>query len=150
MERREFCAHACRVLSLAAAGTLLDACASPTGPDLDGTSAIPRATGNLSSGTITVELSSVPSLATIGGVAIIVTSGLSVLVSKQSDTSYVAVNAICTHEGCTVDRFAGQRYVCPCHGSEFTFVGNVVQGPASHALSTFPSRVTSDVLTIST
>jgi len=148
MERREFCVHACRVVSLAAAGTLIDACSSPTGPDSSNTSAIPRVTGSLSSGVITVQLSSAPSLASIGGVAMIVTSGLSVLVSKVSDTSYPAVTSICTHEGCTIDGFSGQLYVCPCHGSEFTFTGAVSRGPASHPLPTFTSQVNGDTLTI--
>jgi len=150
MERREFCVQACRVVSLAAAGTLIDACSSPTSPDLTDTSAIPRVTGSLSAGTITVPLSSAPSLATIGGVAMIVTSGQSALVSRASDTSYVAVTAICTHQGCTIDRFSGQLYVCSCHGSEFTFGGAVSRGPASSALATFSSQAAGDTLSIRT
>jgi cytochrome b6-f complex iron-sulfur subunit len=150
MERREFCAYTCRVVSVAALGSMVDACSSPTSPDLSGTSSVPRATGSVSGGKITVQLSTVPSLATIGGVALIVTSALSVLVSRQSDTAFTAVTAICTHEGCTVDRFMGQTYVCSCHGSEFTVSGAVVHGPASRSLESFPAQLANDTLTVTT
>ncbi len=44
-----------------------------------------------------------------------------------------AITAVCTHLGCTVARSVG-GFACPCHGSRFDAVGNVVGGPAPRAL----------------
>lgn len=46
------------------------------------------------------------------------------------------LNPRCPHLGCTVDWDTDQqRFICPCHGSEFDGVGQVVRGPANHPLS---------------
>lgn len=45
------------------------------------------------------------------------------------------LNPRCPHLGCTVDWNAEQqRFVCPCHGSQFDAVGRLTQGPANQAL----------------
>lgn len=42
-----------------------------------------------------------------------------------------ALKPICTHLGCTVEWKADKnRFVCPCHGSQFDEIGRAVQGPA--------------------
>lgn len=46
-----------------------------------------------------------------------------------------AIKPICTHLGCTVQwKAAKNRFVCPCHGSQYDAAGRVVQGPAQRAL----------------
>ncbi len=46
-----------------------------------------------------------------------------------------AIRPICTHLGCTVQWKAAQnRFVCPCHGSQYDAAGRVVHGPARRAL----------------
>jgi thiosulfate dehydrogenase [quinone] large subunit len=49
---------------------------------------------------------------------------------------FVAYDAVCPHEGCTVGYVPSQSIiVCPCHGSEFSpDSGAVIQGPAPHGL----------------
>lgn len=47
-----------------------------------------------------------------------------------------AVHARCTHRGCQPEPLAG-RLACPCHGSEFTFQGDVLEGPARDPLRRF-------------
>jgi Rieske Fe-S protein len=51
------------------------------------------------------------------------------LVRTGSDT-VSALNGICTHEGCVVNRFAATVFECPCHGSQYDWRGTVVRGPA--------------------
>ncbi len=46
-----------------------------------------------------------------------------------------ALRPICTHLGCTVPWDAEQnRFVCPCHGSQYDAEGRVLQGPAARSL----------------
>ena len=47
-----------------------------------------------------------------------------------------AVLAACTHRGCQPER-VGDRLACPCHGSEFTFDGEVITGPATEPLARY-------------
>ncbi len=52
------------------------------------------------------------------------------LVARIAQSAFTAVTAVCTHEGCAVTGFTNSLYICPCHGSEFSTSGAVVQGPA--------------------
>lgn len=46
-----------------------------------------------------------------------------------------AINPICTHLGCTVEwNLEKNRFICPCHGSQYDSQGRVVRGPAKHSL----------------
>jgi Rieske Fe-S protein len=57
-----------------------------------------------------------------------------VLTRPAGDTVH-AFSAICTHQGCKVDRVADGKIDCPCHGSVFdAATGAVVHGPASTPL----------------
>jgi len=47
-----------------------------------------------------------------------------------------AVLASCTHRGCQPEP-VGDRLLCPCHGSEFTFGGVVLNGPAERPLDRY-------------
>jgi cytochrome b6-f complex iron-sulfur subunit len=45
------------------------------------------------------------------------------------------IRLVCTHLGCTVNWQAAQnRFVCPCHGSQYDNQGRVVKGPAKRSL----------------
>jgi cytochrome b6-f complex iron-sulfur subunit len=54
------------------------------------------------------------------------------LIVKDDKTfqSY-GLNAICTHLGCVVPwSEANNKFICPCHGSQYDEEGSVVRGPA--------------------
>ena len=55
---------------------------------------------------------------------------------KLQEDQYAAVLLHCTHKGCEVNP-AEDYLVCPCHGSEYTAMGKVVQGPAEQDLYQF-------------
>ncbi len=66
---------------------------------------------------------------------------------RKSETEFLAVKTICTHKGCDVELEA-DKFVCPCHGSEFTLDGKVTQGPAKSNLKTFETIFDSDKGTV--
>ena len=56
-----------------------------------------------------------------------------VYVRRLDSGELSAVLASCTHRGCQPEP-VGDRLTCPCHGSEFSFTGDVLAGPADRAL----------------
>lgn len=55
---------------------------------------------------------------------------------RTSQTQFVALSLICKHKGCTVE-LTGNKFVCPCHGSEYDINGKVIEGPAKKNLDTY-------------
>lgn len=58
------------------------------------------------------------------------------LIQRKEDASYHALLMECTHKQCTIS-LAGEKLVCPCHGSEFSLEGKVIKSPAEADLKTF-------------
>jgi Rieske Fe-S protein len=72
-----------------------------------------------------------------------------IAVTRISETRIVAVSRTCTHQGCTVLLPEGRTTLdCPCHGSRFTTLGAVVNGPASRPLPSYPARIEGTEVTI--
>ena len=61
---------------------------------------------------------------------------------RDEYNEYIAVSTLCMHLGCPV-RFtaAAQRFICPCHGGVYDFVGKVTGGPPVRPLDRFYTRV---------
>lgn len=59
---------------------------------------------------------------------------------EAAPDSFTAVLTRCMHRGCTVEPDQG-RLVCPCHGSEYTTLGEVLRGPTREPLIRFEVRV---------
>ncbi|MUT64903.1 FAD-dependent oxidoreductase [Paenibacillus sp. NEAU-GSW1] len=57
---------------------------------------------------------------------------------RESDGTLHLVDTTCTHMGCEVEWNAGERtWDCPCHGSRFSYRGDVLEGPAKTPLKTY-------------
>ncbi|MFN7977530.1 MAG: Rieske (2Fe-2S) protein [Vicinamibacterales bacterium] len=150
--RRQFCAQACQAASLAAAATFAAACGggSPTSPS-SGSNApqLSSVNGTVSGRTVSVTIDASGPLAANGSAALIQSSLGQFLINRVSDTSYTVLTAVCTHQSCTVSGFQSNRFVCPCHGSQFTTSGSVANGPATQALRSFAAQFANGVVTFS-
>jgi Rieske Fe-S protein len=149
--RREFCVHACRLASVAGLGgalaTILESCGGgPASPS--SASALPVINASRSGSVIAVTIDASSPLQTVGSAALVMASGLPVLVARTAQDAFVAVSGLCTHATCTISDFSGSVYLCPCHGSQFSTSGQVLAGPARASLQTYHTTFANSVLTI--
>jgi nitrite reductase/ring-hydroxylating ferredoxin subunit len=70
---------------------------------------------------------------TVGGTPKLFTSGLSDLFVLRDAGGLMAVSAICTHSGCTLE-VKSSEYYCNCHGATFAYDGSKPTSPAHTAL----------------
>ncbi|XP_057953183.1 cytochrome b6-f complex iron-sulfur subunit, chloroplastic [Malania oleifera] len=58
------------------------------------------------------------------------------VVENDRTLATYGINAVCTHLGCVVPwNTAENRFICPCHGSQYNNQGRVVRGPAPLSLA---------------
>jgi cytochrome b6-f complex iron-sulfur subunit len=116
------------------------------GPDGGVTSpdAAPAATGFMQCGSdLCFDLSANANaqLRTVGGQRVVAVGGRRYLVIRTTVDAFVALSAICTHEGCIVSFVKARNDIeCPCHGSKFTLGGAVTEGPATMPLRSYETR----------
>lgn len=66
---------------------------------------------------------------------IVPVSGKRVLVLQNAAQEILAVDAKCTHEGCTVQYLPGESAIwCACHNARFDLDGRVLSGPPPRPL----------------
>lgn len=67
------------------------------------------------------------------------------VVTQPTAGSYRCFSAVCTHQGCLVNKVADGTIDCPCHGSKFAVAdGAVTKGPATRPLPEKKITVASD------
>lgn len=71
--------------------------------------------------------------------------------TRLADGGFLAVSRECTHLGCTVPWIAEEdRFVCPCHSSEYDIRGDVLSPPAPRALDLHPVRIENGIVKVDT
>eukprot|EP01025_Chloroclados_australasicus_P028745 TRINITY_DN28483_c0_g1_i2.p1 TRINITY_DN28483_c0_g1~~TRINITY_DN28483_c0_g1_i2.p1 ORF type:complete len:315 (-),score=27.68 TRINITY_DN28483_c0_g1_i2:275-1219(-) len=72
------------------------------------------------------------------------------LVTENNEIEKFGINAVCTHLGCVVPWNAAEnKFMCPCHGSQYNNQGRVVRGPAPLSLALAHCDVQDDVVVFS-
>ena len=153
MDRRTFALKALAVGGASALGVLLAGLAAGVGRLVGHYSgAADSTTGSLSPGAGTPTTKPGPSVSTppgkkvgpasevaVGGAATFndPKTGDPAVVVQPSAGTFVAFDAVCPHEGCTVAYVAPDKlFICPCHGSRFNGeTGALVKGPATRGLT---------------
>ncbi|MCS7177503.1 MAG: Rieske 2Fe-2S domain-containing protein [Candidatus Kapabacteria bacterium] len=95
------------------------------------------------SGTVELDLSSVPELQQVGGAVKKpfepYNNGRNVLIIRLGQMEFVAFSVACPHANCDVGYPTGDVIPCPCHGAQFAVRdGRVLRGPAERPLRRFP------------
>ena len=68
-------------------------------------------------------------------------SGKRVLVLQNAAQEILAVDAKCTHEGCTVQYLPSESQIwCACHNARFDLDGQVVSGPPPRPLAKYAAE----------
>ncbi|HEY9809402.1 MAG TPA: cytochrome b6-f complex iron-sulfur subunit [Halomicronema sp.] len=68
-----------------------------------------------------------------------------IVVESSSAIANYGINAVCTHLGCVVPWNASEnKFMCPCHGSQYDSTGKVVRGPAPLSLALVHANVSDD------
>jgi len=148
--RRQFFAKVYQVGSLVTAGAilsqLLEACGQ--NPLTGDVMSLQTVQGTAANGMVTLTVDTNSPLSSVGSGAVVQFNGGSLLVAHTGQTAFTALSSVCTHQSCLITGFADQQFVCTCHGSKFSTGGQVTQGPARTALTSFATQFSNNVLTI--
>ena len=71
--------------------------------------------------------------------------------ARLEDGGFLAMSRRCTHLSCTVPWVSGEnKFICPCHSSEFDIRGEVANPPAPRALDLYQVKIQNNVLSVDT
>ncbi len=99
-----------------------------------------------------VNIAQETALQKVGGAVIKTVSDNPLVIMRTSDTEFLVLTAVCTHEGCQVGLPSRGVIECPCHGSRFSASdGSVLAGPAGAKLRSYTATFdkAANTLTIS-
>ncbi|MGW6391921.1 Rieske (2Fe-2S) protein [Streptomyces sp. NPDC055103] len=72
-----------------------------------------------------------------------------VVVTQPTAGEFKAFSAVCTHQGCLVNKVADGTINCPCHGSKYRVAdGSVAAGPAPRPLPAARINVSGESITL--
>ncbi|WP_460366427.1 Rieske (2Fe-2S) protein [Actinocorallia lasiicapitis] len=72
-----------------------------------------------------------------------------VIVSQPTEGTFTALTAVCTHQGCLVNKILDGKASCPCHGSEFSLAdGSVTKPPANAPLTSVKVKASGENLVL--
>ena len=81
----------------------------------------------------------------------LVSDKIAVVRDPKDENKVLAVNATCTHNGCTVKwKSDKKQYVCPCHDAKFASNGAVLEGPAEKPLPRYTAKIEKGQVLVST
>jgi cytochrome b6-f complex iron-sulfur subunit len=150
VSRRRFCAGACQAVSGATLATVFAGCGgggdSPTSPSSRGVE-LGVSAGRFTGSGVDVTVAG-SALGSVGGAVLVESVAGVFLVSRTGESAFTAIDAVCSHQSCTVTNSDGTTYVCPCHGSRYDRSGRVLGGPATAALRQFQTAFAAGVVTI--
>ncbi|MEO8562514.1 MAG: Rieske 2Fe-2S domain-containing protein [bacterium] len=103
---------------------------------------------------LTLKVSTVPALATVGQLVLHPSNG-GVAVKRTGASTFLALSTTCTHEGTVINLLGSNSFECPNHHARYDADGNVTHQPdasgnASH-LFTYGTQYdpATDILTVS-
>lgn len=68
-----------------------------------------------------------------------------VVVEDGNTIATYGLNAVCTHLGCVVPwNGSEEKFICPCHGSQYDSQGKVVRGPAPLSLALVNAEISEE------
>jgi nitrite reductase/ring-hydroxylating ferredoxin subunit len=74
--------------------------------------------------------------------AVIVDGPSGAVILAAADGTVVGHSAVCTHQGCTINKVDGTKVACPCHGSQFNWAdGSVAHAPATKPLKELKVKI---------
>jgi Rieske Fe-S protein len=110
---------------------------------------LPVVTGRFTTGSSVVHVDTAGNrLSEVGGAALVESPAGVFLIARTSASAFQAIDAVCTHEGCTITGIDGATYVCPCHGSRYNRSGQVQAGPAGANLRQYATTFADGMLSI--
>ena len=67
------------------------------------------------------------------------------VITEDNAIANYGVNAVCTHLGCVVPwNASANKFICPCHGSQYDETGKVTRGPAPKSLALVNASTSED------
>jgi cytochrome b6-f complex iron-sulfur subunit len=98
----------------------------------------------------TITIGNYPSLATVGGVAMITIGSAPIAVVRTGSSDFIALSRICPHQGGIVN-LSRNDFVCPRHGATYNLTGQWIGGQPAGNLHQYTTSYdsASGTLTIS-